>query len=71
MCLVFAVSTVGNFAVPFPLWPWGPALDAIWITLVGASMLRRAAWLVESPATAISTPGGEQAASAGAMAAQS
>jgi hypothetical protein len=65
MCLLYAVSRVGEFTVPFPIWPWGPALDAIWITLVGVSMLRKATRLTDMSATATRTVGQEQRASRG------
>ena len=65
MCLLYAVSRVGEFTVPFPIWPWGPALDAIWITLVGGSMLRKATRLTDMSATATRTAGQEQPASRG------
>jgi hypothetical protein len=42
MCLAFALSGVVGATVPLPLWPLGPALDGIWLTLLGALMLRRA-----------------------------
>jgi hypothetical protein len=41
-CLVRAVSDVLGFPVPLPLWPLGPAINAVWITLLGALMLRKA-----------------------------
>lgn len=41
MCVTFALSIVGGFTVPLPLWPLGPAIDAIWMTLLGAMMVRR------------------------------
>ena len=65
MSLLYAVSRVGEFTVPFPIWPWGPALDAIWITLVGGSMLRKAKQLTDMSATATRTAGQEQPASRG------
>jgi hypothetical protein len=42
MCLVFAASIAFGFGVPLPLWPVGPAIDALWITSLGALLLRRA-----------------------------
>jgi hypothetical protein len=59
------VSQVGEFTVPFPIWPWGPALDAIWITLVGGSMLRKATRLTDRSATATRIAGQERPASRG------
>lgn len=41
MCVTFALSTVGGFTVPLPLWPLGPAVDAIWMTVLGGMMVRR------------------------------
>jgi hypothetical protein len=41
MCVTFALSTVGGFTVPLPLWPLGPAVGGIWMTLLGALMVWR------------------------------
>lgn len=41
MCVTFALSVVFGFTVPLPLWPLGPAVDGIWLTLLGAMMVRR------------------------------
>jgi hypothetical protein len=41
MCVTFALSTVCGFTVPLPLWPLGPAIDGIWMTLLGVMMVRR------------------------------
>ena len=41
MCVVFALSTVFGFRVPLPLWPLGPAVDGIWLAVLGAMMVRR------------------------------
>jgi hypothetical protein len=41
MCVIYALSTVGGFTVPLPLWPLGPAIDGIWLTLLGVMMVRR------------------------------
>jgi hypothetical protein len=54
MCLVFALSGVFGLTVPLPLWPLGPAVDGVWMTLLGAVMLRKAS----SPARAHGAPGG-------------
>jgi hypothetical protein len=42
MCLAYALSVIFGISVPLPLWPWGPAIDGIWMTLLGAMMLRKA-----------------------------
>jgi hypothetical protein len=42
MCLVRAGSDVLGFTVPLSLWPLGPAINAAWLTLLGAVMLRKA-----------------------------
>jgi hypothetical protein len=42
MCIAYALSTVCGFAVPLPLWPLGPAIDGIWLTLLGVMMVRKA-----------------------------
>jgi hypothetical protein len=55
MCLVRAVSDVLGVAVPLPLWPMGPAINAVWITLLGALMLRRAAQIAQASVVAIRT----------------
>src|SRR5262249_44822416 len=57
MCLVQAVSDVLGFTVPLPLWPLGPAINAIWITLLGALMLRKAVRIAEASAAASRTRG--------------
>ena len=41
MCVTYALAIVFNVTVPLPLWPLGPAVDGLWITLLGAMMLRR------------------------------
>jgi hypothetical protein len=55
MCLVRAVSDVLGFTVPLPLWPLGPAINAVWITLLGALMLRKAARSAQASGTATRT----------------
>jgi len=55
MCLAYTVSNVFQFRMPLPLWPWGPAINAVWMMLVGASMLRRAAG--PAPASAAASNG--------------
>ena len=50
MCLVRAGSDVLGFTVPLPLWPFGPAINAVWITLLGALMLRKAARITQASA---------------------
>jgi nitrate reductase gamma subunit len=40
-CTIFALSTICGVTVPLPLWPLGPAIDGVWITVLGAMMLRR------------------------------
>jgi hypothetical protein len=49
MCLVRAASDVLGFSVPLPLWPLGPAINAVWITLLGALMLRKAVRIAQAP----------------------
>jgi hypothetical protein len=62
MCLVQAVSAVLGLPVPLPLWPLGPAINAVWITLLGASMLRKAMRIAQASAVATRTQGdGEHA----------
>ena len=39
MSLAYAASGVADVRLPLPLWPWGPALVALWMTLVGAIVL--------------------------------
>jgi hypothetical protein len=41
MCITYALSTICGFTVPLPLWPLGPAIDGIWMTLLGAMMVRK------------------------------
>jgi hypothetical protein len=55
MCLAFALSTIFGVTLPLPLWPLGPAIDGIWLTLLGAMMLRKAlrASPADSPATSV------------------
>jgi hypothetical protein len=55
MCLVRAVSDVLGFTVPLPLWPLGPAINAVWITLLGALMLRKAMRIAQAPGAATRT----------------
>jgi hypothetical protein len=55
MCLVQAVSDVLGFTVPLPLWPLGPAINAVWITLLGALMLRKAVRITHAFAAATHT----------------
>jgi len=43
MSLIYAIGNALEFTVAFPLWPWGPALVAIWVTLAGIAMLRKSA----------------------------
>jgi hypothetical protein len=50
MCLVRAVSDVLGFTLPLPVWPLGPAVNAVWITPLGALMLRKAARTARAPA---------------------
>jgi hypothetical protein len=62
MCLVQAVSAVLGFTVPLPLWPVGPAINAVWITLLGGLMLRKAWRTARASAAAPCTRGdGEHA----------
>ena len=39
MCFVYALSRVFGFRIP--LWPWGPAVDAVWLTWLGIAVLRK------------------------------
>jgi hypothetical protein len=55
MCLVRAVSDVLGFAVPLPPWPVGPAINAVWVALLGALMLRKAARIARAPDAATRT----------------
>jgi hypothetical protein len=55
MCLVRAASDALGFAVPLPLWPLGPAINAVWITLLGALMLRKAVPIAQAPGAATRT----------------
>jgi hypothetical protein len=48
MCLVRAVSDVLGVAVPLPLWPLGPAINAVWISLLGVLMLRKAVRIAQA-----------------------
>jgi hypothetical protein len=41
MCFVFAASVVFGADVPLPLWPLGPAINGVWLTMLGAMLLRR------------------------------
>jgi nitrate reductase gamma subunit len=41
MCLTYALSTIFGFTVPLPLWPLGPAIDGIWLTVLGVMMVRK------------------------------
>ena len=41
MCLAYALSDVLGVRLPLPLWPWGPAVAALWMTALGALMLRK------------------------------
>lgn len=41
MCLAYALSIVFAVNIPLPLWPWGPAVDSIWMSVVGVAMLRK------------------------------
>ena len=41
MCLIFGVSRVLGFEASF-LWPTGPAIESVWVTVLGAMMLRKA-----------------------------
>jgi hypothetical protein len=41
MCFVFAASVVFGVRVPLPLWPLGPAINGVWLTALGAMLLRR------------------------------
>ena len=41
MCLAYALSIVFVVNIPLPLWPWGPAVDGIWMSAVGVAMLRK------------------------------
>jgi hypothetical protein len=49
MYLVRAASDALGFSVPLPLWPLGPAINAVWITLLGALMLRKAVRIAQAP----------------------
>lgn len=42
MCLAYALSIVFAVNVPLPLWPWGPAVNTIWMSALGVAMLRKA-----------------------------
>jgi hypothetical protein len=55
MCLVQGVSDVVGFPVPLPLWPLGPAINAVWITLLGALMLRKAVRIAQASAVGTRT----------------
>jgi hypothetical protein len=55
MCFVRAASEVVGFTVPLPLWPLGPAINAVWITLLGALMLRKAVRTGQASAVATRT----------------
>ena len=41
MCFVYALSYAFAVRIPLALWPWGPAIDTIWLTWLGVAMLRR------------------------------
>lgn len=41
MSLVYAVAGVFRVTVPLPLWPWGPAVETIWMIWLGLTMLRK------------------------------
>ena len=55
MCFVRAASEVVGFTVPLPLWPLGPAINAVWITLLAALMLRKAVRITKASAVATRT----------------
>jgi hypothetical protein len=55
MCFVRGASEVVGFTVPLPLWPLGPAINAVWITLLGALMLRKAARIAQASGVATRT----------------
>jgi hypothetical protein len=55
MCLAFALSGIFGFSAPLPLWPWGPAVDGIWMALLGAMMLRKAPRPAQTSTAPIST----------------
>jgi hypothetical protein len=40
MCFIFALGYLFDARIPF-LWPWGPAIDTIWLTWLGVAMLRK------------------------------
>lgn len=41
MCLVYGLGAAAGVRVPLPLWPLGPAVVTLWITALGARLLRR------------------------------
>lgn len=41
MCFVYALAYTFAVRIPLPLWPWGPAVDTIWLTWLGVAMLRK------------------------------
>ena len=49
MCVVRAASDVLGFTVPLPPWPVGPAINAVWIALLAALMLRKAGRIAQAP----------------------
>lgn len=42
MGFIYAMSVAFSVAVPLPLWPLGPAITGVWISALGAIVLRRA-----------------------------
>jgi hypothetical protein len=55
MCLVRAGFDVLGFTVPLPLRPFGPAINAVWITLLGALMLWKAMRTAQAPVATTGT----------------
>lgn len=41
MCFVYAVTVIFAATLPLPLWPLGPAINGVWLTALGAMLLRR------------------------------
>ena len=41
MCFVYAMTVVFAASVALPLWPLGPAINGVWLTTLGAMLLRR------------------------------
>jgi hypothetical protein len=65
------VSDVLGLTVPLPLWPLGPAINAIWITLLGALMLRKAVRIARASTAATRSRGDGEHANRGTSTASS